>query len=94
MFFCSMCKFIAVNCHDGNRHITRYRNDANFIVNCCIEGCQYVSKSWNAYKVHVSRVHRDIPDVDEADRDDHAQAGAIDAQFKSLIKQKNIILIS
>lgn len=66
MFFCSMCSFTSANFASCNSHIIRlHRNDANFIVNCCINDCQYVSRSWNAYKMHVSRTHREA-DIDDA----------------------------
>lgn len=66
MFFCGMCRFTSTSFDICNKHIIRYhRNDANFIVNCCVNKCQYVSRSWNAYKMHVSRMHREA-DIDDA----------------------------
>lgn len=59
MFFCSMCPFTTVNFESCNIHIVRHhRNDPNLRVNCCIDECQYVTRSWNVYKMHVSRMHR------------------------------------
>lgn len=43
-----------------SQHIVRtHRYDPNFIVQCCIDQCMYSTKSWNAYKIHVSRRYKD-----------------------------------
>lgn len=70
-----MCSSTSTNIDRCNTHIIRFhRNDANFIVNCCVSDCQYVSRSWNAYKMHVSRVHTnrevDIDDHDDVNMED------------------------
>lgn len=58
-FSCSMCFFICNTQKRLAQHIVRrHRNDPNFIVQCCLNNCVYTTKSWNAYKLHISRRHK------------------------------------
>ncbi len=34
-----------------------HRNSPDFLISCCYEPCAYSTKSWNAFKMHVSRYH-------------------------------------
>ena len=58
MYHCSMCSFYSVSFRKYTMHIVRlYRSEPNFLVTCCRNNCQYSTKSWNAFKMHVSRTH-------------------------------------
>jgi hypothetical protein len=75
MHYCSLCPFHSVSFQKFSRHIVRHhRNDASFLVNCCINNCQYSTKSWNAYKSHVNRVHsREIEQEPQNQNVDHSE---------------------
>ena len=56
---CSMCCFSGDSFQRLTDHVVRlHRHDPNFVVHCEIGNCAYTSKSWGAYKCHVSRKHR------------------------------------
>lgn len=58
-FFCSMCCF-STDIHDRFvAHVVRaHRHDSNFVVYCGYPNCPYTTKTWGAFKTHVSRKHR------------------------------------
>ena len=81
MHYCSVCPFHSVSFQKYTQHIVRHHgNEANFFVNCCISNCQYSTKSWNAFKTHVSRIHsrevdqelqnEDVEDDSESEREE------------------------
>lgn len=58
VFKCSMCSFVCASGDKFLAHYTRYHKlDPNFIVFCTVENCEYSTKSWGAFKKHVSRKH-------------------------------------
>ena len=58
MHYCSICTFYSVSYIKFTKHIVRHhRHESNFLVNCGINGCQYSTRSWNAFRTHVSRSH-------------------------------------
>ncbi|CAM1325909.1 Uncharacterised protein r2_g3484 [Pycnogonum litorale] len=57
-FPCTMCYYVAENHENLVNHLVRkHKHDSNFSMQCSIGGCMYTSKSWNAFKIHVSRKH-------------------------------------
>lgn len=66
---CSMCCFSGLSASDLTNHIKRtHRHDSNFIVNCSVENCAYSTKSWGAFKSHVSKKHNQpISDAQSSD---------------------------
>lgn len=85
LYLCSMCSF-STGVYDRyfSHLVRRHRNESNFIVNCCFDNCMYSSKSWNAFKIHVSRRHPDKVRVDGfrdslhvVDNDDDMETGEL-----------------
>jgi hypothetical protein len=42
----------------GTHAVRQHQFDPNFIVHCSFKACSYSTKSWGAFKAHVSRKHR------------------------------------
>ena len=57
-FECPMCFYVATSQHSFIKHcLARHRHDSQFIGSCTFQGCQYRTKSWNAFKIHHKRKH-------------------------------------
>ena len=51
--------------------MSRYhQHDPNFLVSCSVDRCKYSTKSWNAFKLHISRKHESNFDNDQLEDDD------------------------
>ncbi len=58
---CSMCHFQSIEFRRFKSHVVRmHRNNPDFIISCSYRGCAYSTKSWNAFKMHVSRYHSEV----------------------------------
>ena len=58
---CLMCYYQAPNrrrliCHC----LVKHKNDAQFIAFCTVPGCMYSTRSYNAFKIHNRRKHRQL----------------------------------
>ncbi len=58
---CSMCSYVAESKKGLTGHIVRrHRHEPNFIVYCLETGCNYTTKTWGSFRVHMSRKHKDV----------------------------------
>lgn len=60
MFNCSMCVFHSQSQVSLVQHLVRWhKNDPQFAARCIFDGCGVQYTSWNSFKSHVYRKHRD-----------------------------------
>ncbi|ESO88651.1 hypothetical protein LOTGIDRAFT_165435 [Lottia gigantea] len=82
-FCCCMCTYTSTSMIEFKAHFIRYhRNDPNFLVACCFNGCGFSTKRWGTFRVHYHRKHgntnnnnanaRDIVQNDHGDVDDES----------------------
>ena len=68
---CTMCNFTTYSQKSLNYHIIRrHKDDSNFHVTCSFPNCFYSSKSWNGFKTHFSRKHRQQVDIGVVSNDE------------------------
>ena len=104
---CSMCFFASNNFEKYKNHIVRiHKNDANFIVHCNIENCNFTARKWSTFKSHVSRKHRDIPgsgeeeniedydDVDEVNFNSLERETHLEAKYALALQAQHGLSIS
>ena len=65
---CHMCFYKVKNkraliCHC----LIKHKSDGNFIAYCSITPCMYSTKSWNVFKLHFHRKHRNLHLMDHLD---------------------------
>ncbi|XP_022093684.1 uncharacterized protein LOC110980918 [Acanthaster planci] len=79
-FKCSLCCFISNSYEKFTSHVVRlHRHDANFVCFCSFGNCSYSSRSWGAFKAHMSRKHS-IQNVNNAADGDMANYADVPEQ--------------
>lgn len=65
-FVCSLCCFYSDNFNEFSKHFVRnHKNDPNFAVSCAVGSCEFTTRNWGSFKVHVHRKHKISDDPDE-----------------------------
>ena len=54
---CAFVKTLFINFF-CNQIVRCHRQDRNFVVNCSVGACSFVTNSWPAYKMHFARKHK------------------------------------
>ncbi len=66
---CTMCHFQSDEFRRFKSHVLRmHRNSPDFLVSCSYGACEYSTKSWNAFKMHVYRYHSEINQAMDGDQ--------------------------
>ena len=56
---CNLCYYATNHFHEFSKHFVRtHENDPNFFVSCAIGACEFTTRRWNTFKVHVHRKHK------------------------------------
>ncbi len=81
---CSMCHFQSHEFRIFKSHVVRkHRNSSDFKISLSNGGCAYPTKSWNAFKMHVSKYDSDVKqkfDDDEQLPADFAHEDYLDSE--------------
>ena len=74
-FRCPMCFFTDSSVDRFSKHMVRFhKHDPHFILNCGFQDCNFVSKSWPCFKMHVKRKHHRLCESandNDGDNDDN-----------------------
>ncbi|CAC5412729.1 unnamed protein product [Mytilus coruscus] len=70
-FICNLCPFSTNEFRKFSSHYVRFhKNDPNFSVSCGVGRCEFTTRRWNTYKVHVHRNHK-IEAIEPAQQNDN-----------------------
>lgn len=82
---CGMCAFGTEDQTHYNNHVIRiHRNDPQFKVYCDVGNCGFSSKSWGSYKVHVSKLHKEVAIANNDDELGDNDVGGMDIDEQDL----------
>ncbi|CAC5401623.1 RNF166 [Mytilus coruscus] len=58
-FVCNLCCYATSHFEEFSKHFVRkHKNDPNDIVSCATDACEFTTRRWNIFKVHLHRKHK------------------------------------
>lgn len=74
--YCGFCNYVAAGNADLVNHVKRkHRHHPKFKVTCSYPLCNFTSKSWSSFKVHMSKKHsRNLQQITVVDGEDSDEA--------------------